>query len=195
MTIIRRHTYTSEGKITATWQDGDYLFLAIKNTSSCTIKKVSIFDPTLIYFSFTVSVDEITRLKVSGNYLYASFDDSTYIAGRYSKTNPAGSYTLISKPVAVTEKGIDLCIGSTDWYVLIPGEDSGNNAQVVVITGTTVSETVDLDSSGDVITNARSCTVDGSDNVFIVTYEASPAQLIRFYDDGGYTYTVWDIEE
>ena len=188
--IIRRHLYSGQGVISAIVRDGNYLWVAYKNTSACRLKKVSIFDPSLIYYDIAVNVDEITRLKIDGSYLYLSIDDDTYIAARYSRTNPLGSYNFISIPSGINEKSVDLAIHSngSDWFLLTPGELSGENAKVINISSVTFQETIDLTT----IFNAKSMTIDENDNLWAVTDE-SPAKLVKIYDDGGYTYNSWNI--
>lgn len=190
--IIRRHTY-DEGIITAQCRDGNYLWIAYKNASSCKLKKVSIFNPQWLSFDITVNVTEITRMKISGNYLYCAVEDDTYIGIRYKTSDPMGSYNFITIPSGVNEKSIDVAIHSngTDWFLITPGEASGEISKIIKISETTYDETIALTG----ITNVSSMTIRPTDDtLWAVTYD-SPAQLIKIYEESGgtYSFTAYDI--
>lgn len=195
--IVRRHSYT-EGKITAIYKEaGNYLWIAYKNTSSCKLKKVSIFDPTSIYFNITVDVDEILEVNGIGTYIYLTVDDDTYIGARYFSSNPLATSSFITKPAGITEKSIDLTTDSTHVYLLLSGTASGTNAKILKYDHLTLAltTTYDLSLSGkDTIYNAKSITIDDSGNLWVVTY-TSPSKLIKVWETSGgsYDYQSWTI--
>lgn len=186
--IIRRHLYSGEGIISAIVRDGNYLWIAYKNATSCQLKKVSIFDPGLVSYNIEITVDEITRMKVSGNYIYLAVDDATYIGIRLKTSNPWGDWRNVSIPSGINEKSVDVAITGSDWFLITPGELSGENAKVIKITNYTFQETIDLAT----IRNVSSMTIDSNDDLWAVTYESN-AKLVKIYDDGGYTYSSWNI--
>lgn len=185
--IIRRHLYNGEGKITAIVRDGNYLWLVYKNATSCQLKKVSIFDPSLVYYDIEITVDEITRMKVSGNYIYLAVDDDTYIGMRLKTSDPWGDWNNINIPTGINEKSVDVAITGNNWFLLTPGELSGENAKVIKIDETTYDETIDLTT----VFNASSMTIDDFDNLWVVTNELE-AKVIKIEESSGgfYSYSI-----
>lgn len=187
--IIRRHTY-DEGKITAIAKDSNYLWIAYKNATSCKLKKVSIFNPQTIFFNLTVEVDEIKRIKVSGNYIYLAIDDNVYLGAKVKSSDPWGDWDWLTKLGGITEYAIDVAIdpytlfGRNSWFLLIPGEISGENTKIVV--RGTHAGIIDLTT----IRKASSMTLDENDNLWIVTNEEE-AKLIKVYYNFGWQYTIW----
>jgi len=167
---------------------GEFLWISFSQDASgnCALQKVSAHNPLQKYFDIDIAVDEITRMYISSSYIYLAYDDDTYIGARYSLANPLTTYTNFSLPVGITEAPIDVLVNGSYVFYLIPGNTSGTNAKIVVLTTSgTYSETIDLST----ITNAIAFSVDDSDNIWVLTNE-SPSKLVRVYDDGGYTYTI-----
>lgn len=189
---IKNITFTDD--VTSLVRNGDYIWISfLSSTNIVRLKKTSAFDLKQNYYSLTVPVDKITRMKIgAGSNIFAIVEDDTYLVSRYSTSNPIGSYTHIAIPVGVNEYPIDLAVGASKAYILTPGAASGENAKLIITTTSAVSQTVDLTT----ITNARSLTLDDSENIWIVTYD-SPAKLVKVYDIGGgnYSYQSWNIEE
>jgi len=192
--IKRRYTFNNN-KITATLKDssGYYLWIAyLGSGGSCILKKVSAFNPKVIYFNLTISVDIIKRIKQDSTYIYLAVDSSSYVGIKISKTNPLSSITYISKPEGITEPSIDLAVGSTYLYLLFAGEMSATTAKVLKYNKTSLAlaSTITLDGSAGDIYNTRTITIDGNGIVWIATYE-NPIKLIKLETDDSYEY--WEI--
>lgn len=195
MTIQRTFDYT-EPSITAQVVDdtNQYLWLAFSQNGdgNCVFKRVSAFDPSQVFFSIEVAVNEITAMKISGSYIYLAYDDSTSIGAMYSIVNPLSSSLNFTKPVGLTESPVDLGIDGSDVFFLLPGNTSGNNAKVVKFSIYGIfDQTIDLLQGLDIVLNANTMAIDGSNNIWIGTY-TTPASLVRVYDTGGgvYTFTI-----
>ncbi len=190
MTLIKNYNF-SENAINSFIVDetnGEFLWISFSQDASgnCALQKVSGHNPLQKYFDIDVAVDEIKRMYISGSYIYLAYDDDTYIGARYSLANPLTTSTDFSLPAGITEAPIDVLVSGSNVFYLIPGNTSGTNAKIVVLTTSgTFSETIDLST----VTNAVAFSIDDSDNIWVITNE-SPAKLVRVYDDGGYTYTV-----
>lgn len=192
--ITRTHTY-SHGEITAIYQYSYFTWIAFAGTGGNSyLYRVSPFNPEDIDFQVTVPVDRITSMKASGLYLYCSVDDDTYIGARFDIYNPIGSYSYINKPDGITEESIDVAIGDSSWALLIPGSDSGENAKVLIYSGTTLQDTVELDESGKTIIDASSITVDDNDTLWIAT-NTNPIKLVKLTFESAQQYEVYDISE
>lgn len=193
MAIIRRHTYSGMGKITAICMDGNYLWIAFLGASNeCHLYKLG-SDAETKYFDVTVTATEITRIKADDSYLYLAFNDSVYIGARFDKTNPLGSYDYITIPVGITERAVDVSTNPTYsdgvWALLTPGEESGTEAKVIFITDDTYTETLSLTSSGLIIRSATSLTFNPNTAEHWVVTDTDPIDLVRVYDSGGWTFT------
>jgi len=139
------------------------------------------------YFDLDLSVNEIKKAVISGSYIYLALDDDEFIARRYPISNPLSSSVDFSIPAGITEVPIDILVDSY-VYLLIPGNISGTNTKIVVMTIAGVYvETIDLAT----VTNARSFTIDAdTGDIWVATYTI-PIQIIRVYAvTGGYNYTI-----
>lgn len=191
MTIQRTFDYT-EPTITAQVVDdtNQFLWLAFSQNSegNCIFKRVSAFDPFQVFFSIEVAVNKITSMKILGSNIYLAYDDSILLGARYSISNPLSSSLDFTKPGGLTEDSIDLVIDGSDVFFLLPGNTSGNNAKIVKFsTSGTFDQIIDLLSSGNIVLNANTMTIDTNSNIWIGTY-TSPATLVRVYDTGGGVY-------
>lgn len=171
----------SESKVTAHIVDGNYVWIAFLGSSgSTTLKKVSAHDLSQTYFEITITSDQITALKIDSSYLYGSLESDDYVAFKLNKDNPlAADPIYFDKPGDISETPTDLVISGSDVFILIPGEASGTNAKILKysITGT-LSSTIDLAVSGDIVNYARTMTFDGSNDIWIATYE-NPCKLVK----------------
>ena len=193
--MITRYSF-SNNKISAILVDGYYIWVAYINGGTVYLDKVSIFNPYLRYFRATFSVNEITRIKLSGDYLYLSVDSTNYIGIQVERENPLTGYTYINKPVGITEKSIDLALDSNDLFLLIPGEESGEYTKILKYdqSSLTLTTTIELSESGKEITNSRTMTIDDENNLWIATY-TDPISLVKVYEESGeiYSYEIWEI--
>ena len=190
---IRDYSY-SENRITAKRVDGYYLWIAYLGSSgTCTLKKVDVNNPTLVYFDLTMNVSEITWMKIYGDYLYCSVDSSSYIGIKIDKDNPLGTGNIdyISKPVTTTEKSVDLAIDATYLYLLVSGEVSGECAKIFKYNKTSLvlSDTFNLEGtpSGDTRIYLRTMVI-RSGYLWVFSYEKSTKWVKVDVSDGSYTF-------
>jgi len=194
----KRFTYPSDPSISALVVDqiSNFLWMAFEQNSSgnCIIKKQFAFLPTQTFFTVTRAVDEIRNMTLNSSNLYVVYNDPTAFAEKFSLTNPLTSFTQITAPGGITESGIDIQINGTDIWILTPGIVSGENAKLIKFnTNLVFQETVDLNKSGSIVTDAKSFTVDGNGDMWIVT-NTSPAQFIRVFalSGGGFDFTIYE---
>ena len=177
--------------------NGEFLWIAFaKDTSTgkCTLRKVSAHNPNQVFYTVTLAVDKITRLKIKDNSIYVAVEHSTIMGYRILTTNPLTSQTVILRPVSIVENPVDIAVGDSYIYYLFPGNISGENSKIVQITTTgTVEETIDLTQSAETVIKARGITYENS-NLWIITY-TSPVNLVRIYTLSGgiWTFTVTQI--
>ena len=191
--IKKRYNYNEE-KINSILIDGYFAWISFEGSSgTCKLKKVSVHNPSIVYFDLTINVDKINKMKLDGNYIYLAVNDVESIAVRLSRSNPLGTYYYYAKPEAITENSIDIVIGDF-LFVLIPGVESGENAKVLRFhkTSSTLYETIDLQLSAEIIRNARSMTIDDDGNLWICTYE-DPLVLVKV-SEVDYSFESWSIE-
>ena len=197
-----------ETEVTAIIRQNNYIWISFLGASNhpqgkvtpafpliTKLRKVSAFNLYQTYFELDVPVDKIVNLKIIGTKLYATAQDGTYIAVYYSTTDPLATYSYVSIPAGINEYPVDLAVDTDYFYLLTPGDASGENAKIIKYsTASTpvLDQTIDLTT----ITGARSIEIDASDNLWVVTYE-SPAKLIKVTEGSGgiYSYTSYDMEE
>lgn len=190
--IITKYDYNVT-VISAICQVGEYLWIAFTGSGGNSIlKKVSAFNPYQVFFTITVSVDNINKIKSYGDYIYLAIDDSNYIGVYFNSNSPLTTYGYLDRPIGITEESIDVSISSTNIFFLTAGVLSGTNSKVVRFSSSTYvfGEIIDLST----ITNANTMDIDGSNNLWIATNELSP-KLVKVYNSGGYTYTSWNIND
>lgn len=192
----KRFTYPSDPSISALVADQltNFLWMAFEQDSSgnCRIEKQTAFQPTQTFFTLTRAVDQIRNMTLDASNLYAVYDDTTAFAEKFSLTNPLTSFTQITAPAGITESGIDIQVNGSDIWVLTPGTGSGENAKMIRFnTSLVFQETVDLNKSGSIVTNARTFSVDGTGDMWVITYN-SPAEYVRVFalSGGGYDFTI-----
>lgn len=188
MTINRRFNFSDNKKITAQKADNisDFLWMAYAQNSdgNCIIKKSAKFFPTQTYFTLERAVNEVNAIDLDSTNIYVSYNDSTLLGEIISKTNPLTSTTEIDRG-AIVESPVDVLINGTDLWFLLPGDSSGNNAQLLKYnTSGVLQQTVDLSKSGSTVYNAKSFTIDSNDDLWIGTYE-TPAKVVRVFEISG----------
>jgi len=191
---IKNYNY-SRSEVSAICRSSNYLWLAFEGSGGeCTLLKTSAFNPEQIFFTLTVPVDKVRRMKVNGYYIYLAVESDTYSAIRYAVTDPLVTYDYLTIPSGIDEeKTVDVAFISTDSFFLVPGELSGENAKIIKVDSDfTYDSTIDLVKSGEEITDARTMDNDDNDNLWVATY-TNPTKLIRVYDSGGYTFDSWEI--
>jgi len=185
MTIQRKFDYT-EPTITAQTVDASdqalWLAFSQNGEGNCILKKVNAFDPSQVFYSINIAVTEIVSMIISGSYLYLAYNDTVLMGSRYSTSNPVTSSTDFDRIVGINESPVDVVVDGSDLFYLVPGDISGENAKVIYLsTAGVFQETIDLIQSGDIVTNAKSITVDTNSDLWIVTY-TSPTNLVRVYE-------------
>ena len=196
MTNIRRITYTEPTPSAFVVNESDNTIWIGFGVSSgvCTIKKLSATQPDQVYYNLSRSVSGINAFALSTTYLYVAYNDATIFGERIALSNPLTTFTTIDYPVGVNEAPIKVVVDNLGniWY-LTPGVASGENAKLIRYDSSFVfQEIIDLNSSGNIVTDATDIVVDSNGDLRIVT-NTDPATLVRVYDSGGYTYTVTTI--
>lgn len=196
MTIIRRITYTEPTPSAFIVDDtNDTIWVGFGASGGvCTIKKLSSTQPEQVYYNLSRSVSAINALALDSTYLYIAYNDATLFGEQIALSNPLTTYTTITYPVTVNEAPIKVVVDNSGniWY-LTPGVASGENAKLIRYNSSFVfQEILDLNASGNIVTDATDIVVDSNGELRIVT-NTDPATLIRVYDSGGYTYTVTTI--
>jgi len=190
MTEFKNFNYSLQevSAIVADSTNGEFLWIAFKQNASgnCKLYKVSANNPNQIYFSIDLAVTEIKRMKIDGNYLYVAVEDDTYLAYRYSLSNPLTSNTTLAIPSGVTEAPVDIGIETDYLDFLTPGTASGSVPKIVRVAISTfaLDQVINIEVSGEDIENASSITVSSGDNIWVVT-RTSPSKLIRIYESSG----------
>lgn len=198
MAIIRRHTYTGMGKITAECYDpAGFLWVAFLGADNeCHVYKLGM-DAETRYFDITVTSTEVKKMKVDDSYLYMAFNDDVYIGARFDKTDPLGSYDYIAIPAGIDEKAVDLAMNPTYddgvWALITPGELSAEDSNVIFITDDTYTETLSLTRSAEVIRNLSSITFNPNTGEFWAVTDTDPIKLVRIYDDGGWVFDTTEV--
>jgi DNA-binding beta-propeller fold protein YncE len=121
-------------------------------------------------------------MTVDNTYLYVAYEDNTLLGEIFTLNNPLATTTEIFIPSGVTEYPVDIAIDDTYIYFLLPGILSGTNTQILKydLAGNYI-QTLDLSESSNIVTNAKSMTIDSvTGDIWIATYE-SPANLVRVY--------------
>ena len=194
---IKRFTDTTKNKITALLVDNYYLWKAYLGAdNACKLDKVSVFDPSSIYFNLDITATKIIKISNLGSYIYTLFDDSDYLFARISKSNPIGSKTYITIPTGIIETPVDMDVDATNNYVyiLFPGNESGTCSKILQYNNSlSLVSTIDLDQSVGDVNNAKSIAVDSNGYLWVVTYE-DPSRLIKVNPSDG-SYNIWYITD
>lgn len=170
----------------------NFVWIAFKKNDegNCLLKKVSANDPSQIYYTLEIATNEITKLKISNDFLYLALDDSSNIGKKYSLTQPLTNYTDIELPSGINEAPIDLIIDGSFLYYLIPGNISGEIAKIVkMTTNGTFLTTIDLEDGINFATNAVSFLIDNVGLIWVVT-KTNPTFLIKVEELSGETFNI-----
>lgn len=186
MSVINRYDYSPKLNITAQKFQGNdnYLWIAhAQNTSgNCILQKVFGLSPTQIFYTLNRAVDKIVAMDADATYLYLAYEDNLLLGEIINLNNPLSITTEISTISGLLEYPVDIKVTANYIYFLIPGSISGSNAQILRfnLNGTYI-DTVNLVESSNIVTNAKSMTIDSTTgDIWIGTYE-SPANLVRVY--------------
>ncbi len=180
----------NENTISATLVDELYLWIAFEGVDSVsTIYKSSVFNPNTVYWNIDVVGDEITSLWQDTLYVYGSLDDSDSLGVRFLKTSP-NSFSYYAKPVGITEEAIDVIVGTTYIYFLIPGNESGVNSKIVKYNKTSLAyiETIDLPT----VFNSKKLDIDQLNNLWILS-DTNPIILTKVFFSGTWQYTSYTL--
>jgi hypothetical protein len=167
-----------------------YLWLGFQkdSTNKCVLKKCSVNDPSQVFYSLSLDVDEITALHFVTPRVYTAVSDDIYFAYYRTHNTPISSEVKVLIPSGITESAIAIKNNGNTLFFLLPGEGS-TNAKILVFSSTLVlQETIELTD----IHNVRSFTIDSEGIIWCTTYEEN-SRLIKVYNDGGYTFEVINL--
>lgn len=192
MAIYKNYDYADKQvvKVITDTNSGNYLWIAFAiNSTTCLLKKVSAFDPNVVYFSEEITVNKINTMIVVGDYLFLGIEDGTNFIYRYSVFAPGTTPLQVALPTGIIEAPVDVVLNGSTLYWLFPGTESGENAKIVLTDDSgTFIETIDLNQSGVIVTKASSIASDGTD--LWVVNDDNPSKIYRIYSSGG-----WNITE
>lgn len=197
MTVIRRFTYDNP-LITALIEDeiGYYAWLGFaEEDGECLIKKVWGGSPDQIFFELSREVESINAFAIDTTQLYVAYTDDELLGEILTQSNPVSGNTEIEIPSGVTQFPVDVKVNGTDLFFLLPGSDSGTNAQILVYdTDGDYQETIDLSNSSDTVVDAISFDIDADDNLWVAT-NTSPATVVRVWQEssGDWFFEVTEI--
>jgi len=177
--MIKKRITDTYGQITALCREGNYLWIGYLSSGIAKLRKVSNSDPTLIYYDIAVSATRINKIinDETQGYVYLSINSPDYVGVQYSKTNPMVDFKYYNKPITITENSVDVLVYSDFVYFLIPGVTVAKLLKYVEY-DSTISGSVDIEKDGDIITDARSMALDGSNNIWVITH-TNPLKLIK----------------
>src|SRR6185295_15652191 len=159
MTQIRRINYSNDKRITAIKAqpiDG-YVWVAFAKNSDdvCILEKQFKFQLNQTFFSIEKEVNEILSLDLDSSNLYLAYDDSELLGEILSLSNPISFTTEIEIPGGITESPVDVHVNGSDLWFLIPGNDTGSNAKLLLYdTFGTFQLEIDLTRTGEEVLNA-----------------------------------------
>lgn len=140
-----------------------------------------------IYYDITLNVSEIVKLYVAGSYLYVLCNDSIVLFYRMSLVNPLTQTWTVNRPVGYLDEPSDILQSvANQTLVLLTGLLDPSATILFYNNALTLVSEIPLDTTGNIITNAASFVESGTS--FWITTNNSPAEIIRLYDSGGYTY-------
>lgn len=183
-----KYQFLNKPKITATFVDGDYLWIAFEGEDGeSSLYKVSLYNPKLIYWELEVTADKINFLIDDATYVYLAIDDDTYIGEKISKTSPSSTYYYFTKPIGITEGAIDLVDDTTFVYFLIPGVISGTNAKICKFNKSTRAfvETIDL----PLVNNAKKIDIDYKGYLWVISDLDTTPKITKVWYDGTWQYS------
>ena len=197
MTITRRFNFINNEQITALCVNGNFVWTAFAQNSDavCILEKQFVSQPDQVFFSIEKTVNKILKIVGDNTNIYVAYQDDTLFGEIFSVLNPLTTTTEITIPSGITEYPVDIFVNGTDLFFLLPGSASGTNAQLIKYnTSGVFQEIIDLNQSGDIVTNAQSMTIDSLGDIWIVT-NSSPANVIRVYElsGGGWAFTITEI--
>ena len=166
-----------------------WVLLCFNKDTSCYIKKVDWNNLYTTFYTKTLEVDSINAIEIADYYYaYVAVEDDSIFA--YKLAVVGGTLTSIPMPSEANESPIAVAYvseleGSTivkKPCFLTPGGVSGEPAKIFKYYNTTLEEVIELEHSGELITNAVSFTVDNNNELWVVTSD-NPAKLVRVYQD------------
>lgn len=186
-----RYNLTNITALAVDTNNGKYVWLAFANQGgSCLLKKVSAFNMNQVYYTITVPVTSINAMLVTNSQVFLAVTHSTIFNYAYSVTNPLTSSVFINKPSGVVESPIGIGLDGSALYFLTPGVSSAEPSKLIhVNSSNSYIETISLEASGILITDASCITVDTSHNIWVAT-STNPSILARVWNSSG-----WHIEE
>lgn len=195
----RRFEYLNDKQITAQVSDENDFFLWIafaqNSSGNCIIEKEYAFEPDQTFFTLTRTVTKVNQMALDSSNVYVAYEDSTLLGEIISKNNPLTTTTTINIPVGINESPVDVLVDGSDLYFLIPGVISGENAKILRYdTSGSFVETIDLNKSGSIVTNASSFKIDSNNEIAVGT-NTDPGNYVRVFalSGGGFDFTIFPI--
>jgi hypothetical protein len=175
----KHYSDTDLGQITATHIDGQYMWLGYILGSVSRLRKVSIIDPTSVYFDVAITATKIVKITIGTqtSYLVLALESSSYIGCIVTKASPT-TITYYTKPAGITENPVDVIQATTYSYFLLPGITQSKIVKYDYIT-VTYSSITNIFLGAVNITNAKAMCIDGSSKFWIVTY-TDPMKLVKY---------------
>jgi len=186
-------------------EDGEhrYLWIAFNNNGdgTCDLRKVDAGDFTQIYADITgIDCNRINDMTEHAGYLYLAVDDEIRLGYYYSLSAPLITNGSRGKTLYTNESPIRVVYDGTYSYFLTPGLASGEPAKIIKTEqyNMSIDTVIDLQISGDIITNAIGITVNGAlasgGSLWVVTGD-NPAKLARVFEasGGGYSIQITDL--
>jgi len=176
---IKHHIDTDLGQITASYVDGNYLWIGYILGSVSRLRKVSIKDPISVYFDVEISATKINKITIGTqtSYLVLALESSSYIGCIVTKASPT-TITYYTKPAGITENPVDVIQAGGQSYFLMPGVTQSKIIKYNYLTST-YSSITNISLGAVNITNAKAMCIDGSSKFWIVTY-TDPMNLIKY---------------
>lgn len=184
-----KFTFPEEQKITSTFVDENYLWIAFYGVSSlCALYKSSVFNPNLRYWDMDVIANEIKSIIGDSTYLYLALDYSDYIGAKIDKIIPS-SIDYFIKEVGINEEAVDLIDDGTYVYFLTPGIISGENSKICKYNKSTRDfiETIDLVT----ITDSKKIDIDNVGNLWVVSDLDGTSKITKIWYSAGWNYITY----
>jgi hypothetical protein len=190
--MIVKEVNFDRSKITAMYRSGDYLWIAFQGTAgTCTLQKVSIYDPSDIYFSISITANSIIAMQSYWDTMCCVLSDATYLFVVVDEANPLGAATYVNRPTGETHEPSSV-IYSVD-FLAIGMNLTATPSKVHFYSPDDYSfiSTLELSESGDEVYNISSIASSDSDTLWLGTNTA-PANLVRV--DSKTTYAITSLE-
>lgn len=196
------HVTDSYGQVTALLKDGNFLWIGYIAGGQARLRKVSIYDTSLLFYDGVINATKIIRIRTGSSadtYIQLVLDSATYIGAAISKNFPT-SHTYAPKPTGVTQNAVDVAVYITPQslayaYYLIPGIEVSVPAKITrqyEATSGQPYEVADLTLGGTTLYTPSAMTLDENLHLWLVTY-TDPVKLMQITLDETYGYITMSL--